>query len=231
MTPTDHRNDTFITRIYRQSREFEQFDINLKRKSYWQRNIRYFIAIPLSALLCILLPSGYPDAFLEMTATILSVLIGLLLTALVFALDKTNPSIFDKVSDYNIELNEGDNYRTIDLTVSSIHKPNAQEKLWLKQSQFYIKKFNVLTGKNVITSLWALALISISMLFPGLLDINLYEYVWTTLTLKSFLIFTLLTTAIIIRFFILYFLIEIFYDTINIIASLVNFMSVKIQRP
>lgn len=70
------------------------------------------------------------------------------------------------------------------------------------------------------------------MLFPGLLDINLYEYVWTTLTLKSFLIFTLLTTAIIIRFFILYFLIEIFYDTINnIIASLVNFMSVKIQRP
>ena len=231
MTSDSRPNDIFITRVYRQARQFERLDINGKPKVCWRRNARYLTALPLSVLICALLPSGYPAAFLEMVATILSVLIGLLLTALVFALDKAYRPTDNDCADYNLEIAEGDETRDIQLSVNRVRHANAREKLWSKQSSFYISKFNILVGKNVITALWALALVSICVLFPDCFTVNFSDYKITAPTIESILKFVGLAAVTSVRFLICYFFIEIFYNTTGIISSLVNFMSIKIHRP
>lgn len=231
MTSDSRPNDIFITRVYRQARKFERLDINGKPKGCWRRNARYLIALPLSVLICALLPSGYPAAFLEMVATILSVLIGLLLTALVFALDKAYRPTDNDNADYNLEIGEGDETRDLQFSVNRVRHANAREKLWSKQSSFYISKFNILVGKNVITALWALALVSICVLFPDCFTVNLSDYKITAPTIESILVFVGLAAVTSVRFFICYFFIDIFYNTTGIISSLVNFMSIKIHRP
>ncbi|MDE5660733.1 MAG: hypothetical protein K2I28_07585 [Muribaculaceae bacterium] len=231
MTSVSRPNDIFITRVYRQARQFERLDINGKPKGCWRRNARYLTALPLSVLICALLPSGYPAAFLEMVATILSVLIGLLLTALVFALDKAYRPTDNDCADYNLEIAEGDETRDLQFSVNRVRHANAREKLWSKQSSFYISKFNILVGKNVITALWALALVSICVLFPDCFTVNFSDYMITAPTIESILKFVGLAAVTSVRFLICYFFIDIFYNTTGIISSLVNFMSIKIHRP
>lgn len=79
---------SFIHFVYSKARESETLDINNQRKSFVRRNGRFLLAYPLTVFVLFSLSEGYNNEFLQLGASILAILIGLFLTALVFALDK-----------------------------------------------------------------------------------------------------------------------------------------------
>ena len=176
------------------------------------------------------LPAGYNNDFVHLGASILAILIGLFLTALVFALDKFYIPPRKKDGDYRVETTENDQTRSIEISVEEIKYENALEKLWQKQSLYYVQQFNVLVGKNVIVGIWALALICTYVMYYNFFSVRLDDYSFVEITLPSIFLFLKLLLIIAGRFFICYFLIEMFYNTVRIISSMVNFMSIRIQR-
>ena len=129
-----------------------------------------------------------------------------------------------------METTENDQTRSIEISVEEIVYENAQEKLWQKQSLYYVQQFNVLVGKNVIVCIWALALICTYVMYYNFFSVRLDDYSFVEITLPSIFLFLKLLLIIATRFFICYFLIEMFYNTVRIISSMVIFMSIRIQR-
>ena len=228
MRPDKH--SSFICFVYSKARESETLDINNRRKPFIRRNGRLLLSYPLSFIVLLTLPAGYNNDFLQLGASILAILIGLFLTALVFALDKFYIPPRKKDGDYRVETTENDQTRSIEISVEEIKYENALEKLWQKQSLYYVQQFNVLVGKNVIVGIWALALICTYVMYYNFFSIRLDDYSFVEITLPSIFLFLKLLLIIAGRFFICYFLIEMFYNTVRIISSMVNFMSIRIQR-
>ena len=228
MSPNKH--SSFICFVYSKARESETLDINNRRKPFIRRNGRLLLSYPLSFIVLLTLPAGYNNDFLQLGASILAILIGLFLTALVFALDKFYIPPRKKDGDYRVETTENDQTRSIEISVEEIKYENAQEKLWQKQSLYYVQQFNVLVGKNVIVGIWALALICTYVMYYNFFSVSWDDYSFVAITLSSILLFLKLLLIIAFRFFICYFLIEMFYNTMRIISSMVNFMSIRIQR-
>ena len=228
MRPDKH--SSFICFVYSKARESETLDINNRRKPFIRRNGRLLLSYPLSFIVLLTLPAGYNNDFLQLGASILAILIGLFLTALVFALDKFYIPPRKKDGDYRLETTENDQTRSIEISVEEIVYENAQEKLWQKQSLYYVQQFNVLVGKNVIVGIWALALICTYVMYYNFFSVRLDDYSFVEITLPSIFLFLKLLLIIAGRFFICYFLIEMFYNTVRIISSMVNFMSIRIQR-
>ena len=228
MSPNKH--SSFICFVYSKARESETLDINNRRKPFIRRNGRLLLSYPLSFIVLLTLPAGYNNDFLQLGASILAILIGLFLTALVFALDKFYIPPRKKDGDYRVETTENDQTRSIEISVEEIKYENAHEKLWQKQSLYYVQKFNVLVGKNVIVGIWALALICTYVMYYNFFSVSWDDYSFVAITLSSILLFLKLLLIIAFRFFICYFLIEMFYNTMRIISSMVNFMSIRIQK-
>ena len=195
-----------------------------------QRNGRYLFAYPTTFFVLCTLSEGFSNDFLQLGASILSIFIGLFLTALVFALDKFYIPTNNNLGDYKLDVDENGMNRNIEVSIDKIEFQNAQDKLWQKQSLYYVQKFNVLVGKSVIIGIWALALICINVMYSSFFSINLANYTTAPITLQSFLIFLKLLSVVVVRFLICYFMIEVFYNTIGIISSMVNFMSVRIKK-
>lgn len=221
---------SFIHFVYSKARANETLDINNQKKSFVRRNGRFLLAYPLTVFVLFSLSEGYNNEFLQLSASILAILIGLFLTALVFALDKFYIPKKKKSGDYKLDLTENEQIRNIEISIDEVVFENAREKLWQKQSFYYVQKFNVLVGKSVIVGIWALALICINVMYSSFFSVNLANYTTAPITLQSFLIFLKLSSVILVRFLICYFIIEVFYNTIGIISSMVNFMSVKIKK-
>lgn len=223
--------NTFIGYIFFKSRELEKLDINNKKKTFIKRNFRYLFSIVVSFLLVFTITSGYSNDFLQLSASILSILIGLFITALVFALDKFYIPRNNNVGDYNVEIKEKEETKNIEISIDKITNENANDKLWQKQSLYYVQKFNVLVGKSVIVGVMALALICINVIFLDFFSIDISDYELThKITSEIVLSFITILVVVIVRFIICYFMIEVFYNTINIISSMVNFMSVRIKK-
>ena len=180
-------------------------------------------------MLCTL-SEGFSNEFLQFGASILSIFIGLFLTALVFALDKFYIPTNNNLGDYKLDVDENGMNRNIEVSIDKIEFQNAQDKLWQKQSLYYVQKFNVLVGKSVIVGIWALALICLNVMYHGFFSEKLANYTIAPITLQSSLLFLKLSLVFVVRFLICYFVIEVFYNTIGIISSMVNFMSVRIKK-
>lgn len=216
---------SFICNIYIKARESEKLDVNGKKKSFITRNGRYLIVLITSICLHCALLKGYSVYFLQLGATILSILIGLFLTALVFALDKFYVKD-DGIENYKLDIND----KEIDVSLEKLNFDNAQNKEIKKQSFNYVQQFNFLVGKSVIVGVWALALICINIMCVDFFSANLCDYKFVPITVQSFWLFLKLLLNFILRFFILYHIVEVFYNTIRIISSMVNFMSIRIQK-
>ena len=215
---------TFLGYIYGEARQSEIKDINGNMKSPFFKNCRIILGIIISIGLLVLVPSGYDDSFLQLVTTIVSIFIGLFLTALVFALDKFYKPNLCKIGDYNLEILHEDQLSKYELSLDEIKHLNAQEKYFQKQSYRYLKQFVVLIGKCVVVSIWTLALVCLYVIFVDYFRIDIYEYI----CMKNWYI--RIPIIIIVRFLISYYLIEIFYNTIRIISSMVNFMMAKFEK-
>lgn len=221
---------SFIHFVYSKARESEILDKNNQRKSFVRRNCRFLLAYPLSIVVLLSLPTGYNKDFLQLGASILAILIGLFLTALVFALDKFYIPPKKKSGDFKLDLVENEQTRNIEVSIDEIVFENAREKLWQKQSFYYVQKFNVLVGKSVLVGIWALALICINAMYFEFFSVDIADYTFVPITIPSILIFGKILLIIVVRFLICYYMIEVFYNTIRIISSMVNFMSVRIRK-
>lgn len=221
---------SFIHFVYSKARESETFDINNRRKPFVRRNGRFLLAYPFTVIVLLSLPTGYNNEFLQLGASILAILIGLFLTALVFALDKFYVPPKKMSKDFKIDITESDRTRNVELSVDEIHFESAREKLWQKKSFYYVQKFNVLVGKSVIVGVWALGLICIYVIYFNFFATNIWEYSFVSITFSSILTFLKLLFILSVRSLICYYMVEMFYNTIRIICSMVNFMSIRIQR-
>ena len=224
------REHSFIRFVYSKARESETLDINNRKKSFLSRNGRFLLAYPSSIIVLLSLPTGYNNEFLQLGASILAILIGLFLTALVFALDKFYVPPRKKSGDFNVDITENEQTRKLELSIDEILYENARDKLWQKQSFYYVQRFNVLVGKSVIVGILALALICIYVMYFSFFATNIGEYTFVSFSFSSFLTFLKLVFILFVRFLICYYIVEMFYNTIRIISSMVNFMSVRIKR-
>lgn len=77
---------SFIHFVYSKARESEILDIDNQKKSFARRNGRFLLAYPLTVFVLFSCSEGYNNEFLQLSASILSILIGLFLTALVLSL-------------------------------------------------------------------------------------------------------------------------------------------------
>ena len=221
---------SFIHFVYSKARESETLNINNQKKSFVHRNGRFLLAYPLTMFVLFSLSGGYNNEFLQLGASILSILIGLFLTALVFALDKFYIPKKRKFGDYKLNISENEQIRNIEISIDEVVFNNAREKEWQKQSFYYVQKFNVLVGKSVIVGIWALVLICINVMYFEFFRVDIADYKFVPITIPSILIFGKILLIIIVRFLICYYMIEVFYNTIRIISSMVNFMSVRIKK-
>lgn len=224
------KEKSFIHFVYSKARESETLDINNQRKSFIRRNGRFLLTYPLTVFVLFSLSEGYNNEFLQLGASILAILIGLFLTALVFALDKFYIPPKKKSGYYKLGLAENEQTRNVEVSIDEIVFENSREKLWQKQSYYYVQKFNVLVGKSVIVGIWALALICINVMYFEFFSVDIADYSLVPITIPSVLTFGRILLIIIVRFLICYYMIEVFYNTIRIISSMVNFMSVRIKR-
>ena len=126
--------NSFIHYVFSKARESETLDINNRTKTFVQRNGRYLFAYPITFFVLCTLSEGFSNEFLQLGASILSILIGLFLTALVFALDKFYIPTNNNLGDYKLDVDENGKNRNIEVSIDKIEFQNAQDKLWQKQA-------------------------------------------------------------------------------------------------
>ena len=147
-----------------------------------------------------------------------------------FALDKFYVPHRKKSGDFKVDITENERTRNLELSIDEILYENAKDKLWQKQSFYYVQKFNVLVGKSVIVGIWALVMICIYVMFFRFFATNIWNFTFVTITFSSIMTFFYLFLISAVRFLICYYMIEMFYNTIRIISSMVIFMSIRVQR-
>jgi len=197
------------TRLLRKKAiEYEKKDINGNTSvNFKEKHARKIISSIVSLVLLFLLKKGFSVIFISYVSTILSIFIGLFITALIFSFDKF--------------------YIKKDLS-----KANSQMKLMDIQSFNFSKQFSFLTGYNIILSISTLVLLSLNTLFPEISSINIFKYELNFENIKTQHIVNFIHILIVYtqRFLVLYWLTSIIYLTIFIISSMVNYMSLKIDE-
>jgi hypothetical protein len=187
---------------------FERTDLNgTVATSFLLKNARRIVCMSLSICLVIFVEEGFSSNFISYASTVLSVLIGLFISAMIFSFDRF--------------------YEKIDLT-----RANATEKLWDTQSYNYSKQFAYITGYNIVMSIFAIGLLTISALFDAPLSMNPHSYVFTfdNTTTESILTFIFLSLITIQRLLILYWIACVMYNTLFLVSSMVKFMTLKLDR-
>jgi hypothetical protein len=187
---------------------FERLDINGHvSTTFLARNSRRIICFTFSIILVLLLKKGFSSIFISYASTILSIFIGLFITAMIFSFDRF--------------------YFKIDFNIAS-----AKEKLLNTQAFNYSKQFAFITGYNIVLALFTLMFISFSALFEDFMNKNPFEYHFIFSNFNEVAIFTFFNLLIIFlqRFLVLYWLACILYNTLFLVSSMVKFMTLKLNR-
>jgi len=212
--------------------EYEHYNINAVRDSWVIRIKNELILYILSATLVILLNKGFDSKFITFLSTVLSILIGLFLTSLIFALDKFYKPIEDKIEDYELTISKEDYSKDYRLSIKQLVDLNSRQKLWNNQAYNYVKKFTFLTGHNIVLSIYTLLLLSLSTLFADFMANDIYNYsiCFKHIDLNTIINFLIVFCLVIQRFLVIFWFLKIFRNTLFVISSMVNFMTTKIER-
>jgi len=156
------------------------------------------------------LPGGLNDTFISFASSVLAILVGLFITALVFSFDKF--------------------YQPKGLDTAS-----SADKLSDTQGYNYTKKFAYVTGHTIMLCMWTLILLGIALLFPTETKLNIFELSFCKECLKlsvrdPILLFLLATIVTLQRIFIIYFLLRIMYNTAFVVSSMVHYMATKMEK-
>ncbi|HEV7348405.1 hypothetical protein [Telluribacter sp.] len=202
-----------------------------KRDAYGYRIV---IAMISMAIVCSL-KTGFEDVFVSYFSSVLSILVGLFITALVFSFDKFYTKADDGIKIYNIDVNE-ESVPDVDKSYTIAVKNNisltAGDKVWDTQSHNYSLIFAYVTGYNIVLCIIVIVLLALNTLFEHELNINIFKYYLDIkdITLNSLGNLFLVVFNIIHRFLVLYWIGFVLYRTIFLVSSMVSYMTTKIRK-
>lgn len=227
----DNKKKTFIGELFKQYRLYECEDINGdKINSFWKRNKRIMLCSVLSMVLTLFTPGGLTQDFVSLASTILSILVGLFLTTLIFALDKFYTPSKKQIEDYEISLTEKEIDRDIGLSIKPIEEVTTRKNTWEKQAYYFSKQFVYMTGANIVFAIWSILLLLINTLFFEFLSVNPMAYTFEISNWSNVISFIHILATILLRFGIIYLILIVLYNTIYVVSSMVNYMTAKIER-
>jgi hypothetical protein len=189
---------------------FERTDINnVVDESFKAKYLVKIVFGLCSIFLFFLLDSGFSDSFVGYISSVLSILVGLFITALIFSFDKF------------YEPSHGEN-------------SNSRINLWETQAYNYAKKFAYLTSYTIVLSVFTLVFLSLSALFKET-QLNVFQLSFCVecINLNDLTSMKLMILAIIViiqRLLVIYWLLKITYNTLFIVSSMVQYMTTKIDR-
>jgi hypothetical protein len=202
---------TYLKQLKAESSRFERTDINgLEDKSF---KAKYYLKIIFAAVsigLTLLLEVGFSEGFTSFIASVLSILVGLFITSLVFSFDKF--------------------YKPINMP-----NPTSRDIVLDKQGHNYVKKFAYTTSYTIVLSVCTLVFISASALFEKQMQLNVYNLSFCIECLKSLnfpdiILFFQAIFVLIQRFLVLYWFIRIMHNTLYIVSSMVQYMIIQISK-
>lgn len=200
----------YLRILRKEASRFERTDINNNVDETFRA--KYFVKIFFSIvaiILVFLLKNGFGESFVSYVSSVLSILVGLFITALIFS--------FDKFYEPNNEEN-----------------PNSRIKLWETQAHNYAKKFAYITSYTIVLSIFTLVLLAVSALFEKATQLNVFKLSLCVECLKNdfnaLKLFGIAFFVIVQRFLVLYWLLKIMYNTLFIVSSMVQYMTTKIDR-
>lgn len=198
----------YLSILRKQASRFERTDINNKvDESFSAKYLVKLVFSIISVVFVYLLKDGFSDSFISYVSSVLSILVGLFITALIFSFDKF------------YEPSKEDN-------------PTSRIKLWETQAYNYAKKFAYITSHTIVLSIFTLVLLAVSALFEET-KINVFELTFCIDCLKDLKIlgtFLLAAFVVIQRFLVLYWLLKIMYNTLFVVSSMVQYMTTKIDQ-
>lgn len=201
----------YLKLLRKEASRLERTDINNKvDDSFRAKYLVMGIFSAISLITVCLLDSGFSESFVSYVSSVLSILVGLFITALIFS--------FDKFYEPNNEENL-----------------NSRLKIWETQAYNYAKKFAYITSYTIVISVFTLVLIAISALFEKETQLKVLKLSFCfecigKMDFNAFKLFAQATFIIVQRFLVLYWLLKIMYNTLFIVSSMVQYMSTKIDR-
>lgn len=201
----------YLKLLRKEASRFERTDINNKiDESFRAKYLVKFIFSVISVITVYCLESGFSESFVSYVSSVLSILVGLFITALIFS--------FDKFYEPNNEENL-----------------NSRLKLWETQAYNYAKKFAYITSYTIVISVFTLVLIAVSALFEkgtqqNILELSFCYECIANKDLSAFKLFAIATFLLVQRFLVLYWLLKIMYNTLFIVSSMIQYMTTKIDR-
>jgi len=202
------RLNEYLNDLRNTANRLARTDINgLEDDSFWGKHGTRIICTIISSGFVYVVDGGFSDTLISYASTVLSILIGLFITAIIFSFDK-----FYKQTDHNTA--------------------NSKEKLWDTQSYNYAKQFAYITGYNIVLCVFSIAMLSLSTLLPTQLSFKLHDYCFSLINIDipSIILFCKLALTVLQRFLVFYWILRVMYNTLFVVSSMVKFMMVKIDR-
>lgn len=197
-----------IVKVVTEAKKLEHIDINNKiDDSFYAIYGKSILFTIITLLLIYLLENGFNEKFINLIFSSLSILIGLFITSLIFSFDK----FYEPIKYEN---------------------PNSREKLWENQDYNYSKIFSYITAYTILLSIFVLILVvpNTLELYKMNYNLNNLEFSFVNVNIDSITLFIKGTALFTQRFLVIYCLIEILYNTLFIVSSMVNHIRAKIER-
>lgn len=205
------RLNKYLKILRKEASRFERTDINNKVDETFRA--KYLVKISfaiVSFILFFFLKNGFGESFVSYVSSVLSILVGLFITALIFSFDK----FYEPSNEEN---------------------PNSRIKLWETQAHNYAKKFAYITSYTIVLSIFTLVLLAVSALFEKATQLNVFNLSFCSECISnkdvhSLKLFGIALFVVVQRFLVLYWLLKIMYNTLFIVSSMVQYMTTKIDR-
>lgn len=201
----------YLFKLKRNAKKYENININGQElTSFKDKYLKIILCLSCAITLTYYLKKGFSDAFVSYVSSILSILVGLFITAIIFSFDK----FYKKLDDKELET------------------ANSTQILLDKQAYNYSKQFAYITGYNIVLCIFTIILLSFSTLFGSTMSTNVFEYefVFQNIDIVSIKLFLSAVFILSQRFFVLYWISVVVYNTLFIVSSMVDYMIIKIDR-
>jgi|GEM_PF-842050 len=226
----------YLIDLRKNALRFERIDINgVEDKSFVFKYLSRFICLTTAIGVVYVMDQGFSESFTSYISTVLSILIGLFITALIFSFDKFyQKSGFEKISAqvriYEERAEEPE--RTLEIAIGDISEPNSKEKFWNTQGYNYTKQFSYIIGYNIVLSIICIILISFCTLFPVANSLELSKFRWIEGEVEGqhIWLFLKVSLLLLLRVGTLYLIGMVMYNTLFVVTSMVTFMNAKMDR-
>lgn len=198
----------YLIILRKEASRFERTDINnVVNEGFFAKFGVKITFTAISIILLWLLKNGFSSDFISYVSDVLSIIVGLFITALIFSFDK----FYEPTKEDN---------------------PDSRIKLWDVQAYNYAKKFAYITSYTIVLSVFTLVVLAVSTLFQKATSTNISSLTLSNdiTSIESIKLFFIAAFVVFQRFFVVYWLLKIVYNTLFIVSSMVQYMTTKIDR-